>query len=228
MIDSIRLCIRGKHLGLLQVDANGDIFKDGTHWNQLPFQNLAASVLFFDPEPFPLIIIHSVPSSKCPTLLDSPRRKNRLRDDSILFQWFRSPWPHPVHPFVHLISSQKTAEQRSLLMGLNLRVIQVAVLMMFRDEAMQGRLFPRPHLRTGFSTLQTKKYLSVIKHGNGKWTIKIGDVPIKTSIYPGFSVAVFDYQMVKQNRAKSTLKIWCQNHGVHFLYLFWRVAVAGT
>ena len=38
----------------------------------------------------------------------------------------------------------------------------------------------------------------VIKHGNGKWTIEIGDFRIKTktSIYRGFSIAMFDYQRV--------------------------------
>ena len=30
----------------------------------------------------------------------------------------------------------------------------------------------------------------------GKWTIEIGDFPIRTSIHRGFSIAMFDYQRV--------------------------------
>ena len=36
----------------------------------------------------------------------------------------------------------------------------------------------------------------VIKHGNGTWTIEIGGFPIRTSIYRGFSIAMFDDRRV--------------------------------
>ena len=46
-------------------------------------------------------------------------------------------------------------------------------------------------------TYQThSKYPPVIKHGNGRYTMKIGDVPIETPSSSGFPIATFDYQRV--------------------------------
>ena len=39
-------------------------------------------------------------------------------------------------------------------------------------------------------------YPLVIKHVAGKWTVEIGDFPMKISIHSGFSIVKFAYQRV--------------------------------
>ena len=50
-------------------------------------------------------------------------------------------------------------------------------------------------------------YPLVIKHGNGKWIIEIGDFPMNTSIHRGVSIAIFGYRRVKAKESTSAC-VW--------------------
>ena len=61
--------------------------------------------------------------------------------------------------------------------------------------------------RTTSQDAQDQWYPLVIKHGNGTWTwtIWMNDFPIKTSIYSGISIAMFDYQRVIKQKSVGVL-----------------------